>query len=95
MDDGPGNSACPCVKWHAPRPTRLGKVELEGEIIELCPTTFTAYNDTLTAYQTHNGKPPRDALKGIPKFPRELAQRAFTANVKAAVSSDTAPAAAE
>lgn len=78
---------CKCIKWHAPKPTRYGKVTVEGETISLCPATFTAVQDAIKIYEDAGGKPKRADLITIPKYPRELAGKMWQERVASASQS--------
>lgn len=70
-DDG---LTCKCVKWHAPRPTRLGALEVgDGRTIHLCPASYTAVTDCLTEIRAAGGRPKRADMTKFPKFARDLA----------------------
>lgn len=70
---------CQCIKWHSPRPTRLGKFEVDGETILVCPATYTAVTDCLIDIKAGEGKLKAEAKKRYQKYPRELALRVYAA----------------
>ena len=82
MADAANLCPCDCVKWHAPRPTRFGTIDLgNGETKQLCPTTYTAVTDVLEVYAQHDGKPKRHHLTPYPKKARDMAKQIWTARM--------------
>lgn len=74
---------CPCVRVHAPAPTRLiqhyilplawgGKAE-RSNTVNLCGTTYLAINDLLAQIQRSGPFAPMPTQNGIPHFARRLA----------------------
>ena len=69
------SSVCPCVKWHAPKPTRYFATP-EGE--KVCVTSGQAALDLLERYRT-KGRVTKVAGRGFTAYQRELAGKLFEA----------------
>lgn len=67
-----GNCACPCVRWHAPKPTKM--FEMAGR--ELCPVSAHAVGDLLEK-QRAAGKWVKKNEAGFTKFQKDIAREIF------------------
>lgn len=76
---------CTCVKWHAPKPTRLGRLQVGGEVMHLCPASYTAVTDCVKLLTDTGGKASTKQKAAFPKFARDIAQRVYDESVIAAV----------
>lgn len=81
--------SCTCVKWHAPKPTRLGRLTVNGEVIHLCPASYTAVTDCVKLLTETGGKATTKQKGAFPKFARDLAQRVYAESITTAATAVT------
>jgi len=66
---------CKCVERHVPLPTHYRSLQVGGEVVSLCPTTYENIRDLLMSFQVHDTVPPGKITKHYSKFVREICLR--------------------
>jgi len=63
---------CQCVERHVPLPLSYRQVEVQGEVVQLCPTTYSNVRNLLTEFIKRDSIPPGRITKHYSKYVREL-----------------------
>lgn len=73
-------SICQCVQRHVPLPSRQYIINVEDEIVYVCPTTFFNVQDLIAEYQIYGEIPPGSVTKHFSKFVRDLCLALYREN---------------
>lgn len=68
---------CACVQRHVPLPSRHYIINVGGETVYVCPTTFFNVQDLIAAYNVYGDQPPGSVTKHFSKFVRDLCLALF------------------
>lgn len=64
---------CKCTSKHIPKPILFFTIELDDEVISLCPTSATNLEYLLLEYKRNKGEVPSSVLKHYSSYIRSLA----------------------
>lgn len=67
------NNTCSCVGKHVPLPHKLITMEVDGEDIHLCPTTYHNLLCLKEEYIRFKGVPPGNIRKHYSEFVQKIA----------------------
>jgi hypothetical protein len=64
---------CNCSGKHVPKPMKLVEIDINGETLWLCPTTFTNLQEYLTRWRQDDRVPSGSFRKHYSAYVQELA----------------------
>ena len=66
---------CSCVDRHVPLPMTTKTLQVGGDVVHLCPTTYYNVMDLMLEFKIRAGLPPGSVTKHYSKFVREICLR--------------------